>query len=196
MTRADVHVDADVSTNQLILKMNQDMHTVFENLTQKMDSMASEIEINLSRKFSKMDKRINNEKTKVKEEIDSRINIVKEDLYDEIKDLTDKVADMESDIKNEDKINNRELKIVLRNVPERKNEDVCDIVKCIPKDGLRLRDASVSKAERVPVQNRENKESDRNSKPGIIIAALRNKGDKRKVMENKKKLNDSRNRQK
>ena len=29
MARADVHVDADVSNNRLIMNSNQDMHTVF-----------------------------------------------------------------------------------------------------------------------------------------------------------------------
>ena len=72
------------------------MHAMFESLTKKMDSMANEIETKLSGKFSQMlDKRINSEISKVKHEINTRINIVKEDLYYDIKDLNDKVADME-----------------------------------------------------------------------------------------------------
>ena len=196
LTRADVHVDAEVSTNQLIKKMNKDMHAMFENLTKKMDSMANEIETKLSRKFSQMlDKRINSEISKVKQEIDTRINVVKEDLYEEIKDLNDKVADMESNITNEDNVNNRELNIVLRNVPERQNENECDIVNGILKDGLRLREITVTKARRIPVQSHDNKDSDR-TRPGVIVASLQSKDDKRKVMENKRKLNESRNRHK
>ena len=195
MTKADVHVDADVSTNQLILKMNNDMHSMFESLTKKMDSIATEIENKLSRKFSQMlDKRINSEISKVKQEIDTRITTVKEDLYDEIKDLTDKVVDIES--RKDENENSRELNIVLRNVPERRNENECDVVNGILKDGLRLRDVTVTKARRISAQNSENNDSGRDSKPGVIIASLRNKDDKTKVMENKKKLNESRNRHK
>ena len=103
---------------------------------------------------------------------------------------------MESDKKDGDTMNKRELNIILRNVPERKNEAICDTVNAILKDGLRLRDVSVTKAERLYIQNSEkgNKGKDRNTKPGVIVASLRNKDDKRKVTENKKKLNDSRNR--
>ena len=54
MTRAEVHVDSDTSTNKLILKMSEDMHSMFENLTIKMDIMASEIEKKLSQKFANM----------------------------------------------------------------------------------------------------------------------------------------------
>ena len=193
LTKADVHINAEVSTNQLIQKMNQDMHKMFDSLTLKMDTIAEEIEKKLCAKFSQMlDKRINNEIRKVKEDIDSRISIVKEDLYDEIKDLNDKVADLNPG----DSENKREVNIILRNVPERTNEHVCDTVNAILKDGLRLRDVSATRAERLSNQNNGNKETDRSTKSGLIVATLRNKDDKRKVMENKKKLNDSRNRHK
>ena len=193
LTKADVHVNAEVSTNQLIQKMNQDMHKMFDSLTLKMDTIAEEIEKKLCAKFLQMlDKRINNEIRKVKEDIDSRISIVKEDIYDEIKDLNDKVADLNSG----DSENKRELNIILRNVSERTNEHVCDTVNAILKDDLRLRDVSATRAERLSNQNNGNKETDRSTKPGLIVATLRNKDDKRKVIENKKKLNDSRNRHK
>ena len=68
------------------------------------------------------------------------------------------------------------------------------MVNGILKDGLRLRDVTVTKARRISVQNSDALDSDRGNKPGVIIASLQSKDDKKKVMENKKKLNDNKNR--
>ena len=197
MTRAEVHVDSDTSTNKLILKMSEDMHSMFENLTIKMDTMASEIEKKLSQKFANMlDKRIGREIEKVKKDVDSRITLIKDDLYDEMKDIDDKIEVLKSDIKDCDKANNRELNIVLRNVPERQNEVVPDVVNGILKDGLRLTGVSVKTAERIHSQRTDTQGTERNNKPDIIIATLNNKEDRQKVFENKRKLNETRNRHK
>ena len=197
MTRAEVHVDSDTSTNKLILKMSEDMHSMFENLTIKMETMASEIEKKLSQKFANMlDKRIGREIEKVKKDVESRITLIKDDLYDEMKDIDDKIEVLKSDIKDCDKANNREQNIVLRNVPERQYEVVPDFVSGILKDGLRLTDVSVKTAVRIHSQRTDSRGTKRNATPDIIIATLNNKEDRQKVFENKKKLNESRNRHK
>ena len=57
-----VSPSTDVSTNELISIMSDNMKTMFENLNRKVDSMASDIENRLSKKFSQMiDKRISSE---------------------------------------------------------------------------------------------------------------------------------------
>ena len=113
-----------------------------------------------------------------------------------MKDIDDKIEVLKSDIKDCDKTNNRELNIVLQNVPERQNEVVPDVVNGILKDGPRLTDVSVKTAERIQSQRTDSRGTVRNNKPDIIIATLNNKEDRQKVFENKRKLNESRNRHK
>ena len=52
-----------------------------------------------------------------------------------------------------------------------------------------MRYITVTKAIRISVQSSDNKDSDRRSRPGVIVASLQSKDNKRKVMENKRKLN-------
>ena len=58
------------------------------------------------------------------------------------------------------------------------------------RDGLKLKDVSALKAERKHIENQKD------SKPPIIVASLKNTEDKQKVMSNKRKLNDDRNKHK
>ena len=76
---------------------------------------------------------------------------------------------------NDDNINNRELNIVLRNVSERQNENECDFVNGILKDGLRLRYITVTKAMRISVERSDNKDSDRRARPGVKVASLQSR---------------------
>ena len=84
------------------------------------------------------------------------------------------------------------LRIVLRNVPETRNENVIDTVNGIMRDGLRLRDVSVKKAERKQSDSQNNGRS----KAPVIVATLKSREDKQAVMDNKKKLKDDRNKHK
>ena len=165
-----------LNPNQLILKMSEDMHSMFENLTIKMETMASEIEKKLRKKFANMlDKRINSEIEKVKKDIDTKITTIKDDLHDEIKDMDDKIEVLKSDMSGCDIVNSRGLNIVLCDAHERNNEVVCDTVNGILKDGLRLSDVSISKAERLRSQKSDSRGAQRNTKPGLIIASLKTK---------------------
>ena len=76
------------------------------------------------------------------------------------------------------------LNVVIRNLPERHEENIKSEVNGLIKDGLKLRDIAVESAERKP--------SAVDSRSGIVIAKLKNKEDKLAVMKNKSKLKDSR----
>ena len=90
-----VSPSADVSTNELISIMSDNMKTMFENLNRKVDSMASDIENRLSKKFSQViDKRISSEVSKMTKDINARIDIVKNDIYKEFDDLEAQVKDL------------------------------------------------------------------------------------------------------
>ena len=79
------------------------------------------------------------------------------------------------------------MRIVVRNVPERKSKNVIDTMNGILKDGLKLAEVSVLSARRLSAQNNIKENRERNHKPAVIIATLRNKEDKQKVMDNKSK---------
>ena len=185
--------DTDLSTKEMITVMSSSMKTMFENLNRKVDTLASEIEERLTKKFSQLlDKRHSKEISKVKSDINSRIDIVKEDIYRDIENLDTQVKDLSTErstLVQEDDI---ALRIVLRNVPETRNENVIDTVNGIMRDGLRLRDVSVKKAERKQSDSQNNGRS----KAPVIVATLKSREDKQAVMDNKKKLKDDRNKHK
>ena len=109
--------------------MNEDMHAMFQSLNRKVDGIASGIENKLSKKFSHLfDTRMNSKIAKVKKDIDTRIQTQKED-YADISTFESKISDVSSDMSDglsgEEK-DNRDMRIVVRNVPDRKNENVID----------------------------------------------------------------------
>lgn len=75
--------------------------------------------------------------------------------------------------------------IVIRNLPEGKNENIVPKVNGLLKDGLKLSGVTVDSAER--------KKSFRRDIPGIVVATCRNRDDLSTVMKAKAKLADSRN---
>ena len=77
------------------------------------------------------------------------------------------------------------LNIVIRNLPEGRDENVINKVNGLIKDGLKLRDITVTEAAR--------KNSGRMGRPGLIVAKCRSAEEKETIMNAKKKLPDSRN---
>lgn len=76
------------------------------------------------------------------------------------------------------------INVVIRNLPERENENVKNEVNGMIKDGLKLRDLDIESAVR--------KISSTETRSGIVIAKLKSKEDKQTIMKNKSKLKDSR----
>ena len=75
--------------------------------------------------------------------------------------------------------------VIIRNFPESENENLLNKVSGLLKDGLRLRNVGIHCVQR--------KKSLREGKPGVVIVKFKNMQEKRKVMEVKKNLKDSRN---
>ena len=188
-----VSPSANVSTNELISIMSDNMKTMFENLNRKVDSMASDIENMLSKKFSQMiDKRISREVSKMTKDINARIDIVKNDIYKEFDDLEAQVKDLSYEKTDLGPSGYIDLRIVLRNVPGTRDKNVTDTVNGIIRDGLKLRDIEVVKAER----KLSDRQQGHDSRPPVILASFKSTEDKRIVMSNKKKLKDDRNKHK
>ena len=77
-----------------------------------------------------------------------------------------------------------QLTVIVRNLPEKENENVKNEVNGMLRDGLKLRNVTVERAE-----GQTNGGND--FKYEVIVAKLRNKHDKQQVMKIKSKLKDS-----
>ena len=107
-----------------------------------------------------------------------------EKLGDEIDALTSRVKELESKCSSNDSNENNEVdRIVIRNLPERVNEDVQERICNLIKYGLKLSDIVVESAERKP--------SNSQNKPGVIIVTLKGDEDRRRIMANKSSLKNS-----
>lgn len=195
MVRAEVHDNSDISVKDMMTKLADDMHQMYNMINQRMDSMEHKLEDTEKRitdkitdKLTKIvDRRINSESSRLRKDIDKRIETVKDEINHDIAELNDKVHEMTtSDYGSSSAQNGRhniDLNIVIRELPMTQNENVLSKVEGLLKDGLKLRDVSVVAAER--------KESHLQSKPGVVIATMRNEADKKKVMESKQRLKES-----
>ena len=107
-----------------------------------------------------------------------------EKLGDEIDDLTSRVKDLERKYNSKDCNDaNETIRIIIRNLPERINEDLHERISNLIQHGLRLSDIDIVSAER--------KISNSQHKPGVIIVTLKEEGDRKKIMANKSTLKNS-----
>ena len=190
VTEADVHVSAQPSVEQLIAKLSSDMNMMFLSLNERFDKMESGLEQRISSKVAQLlDKRVNSELSKIRKDVNDRMDDFKEsikaDLAADLDEIRDELASRQPTLDTvSQNTKDLSLNIVIRNLPENSNENIKNKVNALFKDGLRLSDVSVSDAER--------KQSRSESKPGVVIAKLKNKNDKQRVMKEKSKLKDSR----
>lgn len=191
VTEADVHVNATPTIEQLIAKLSSAVHTMFVSMNERFDQLESGLEQRISSKVAQiLDKRVNSELSKVRKDIDTRMETFKESMKAEMTaDLADVRAKMNTRDSNSTTCNvsqakDLSLNIVIRNLPESQNENTKNKVNALFRDGLRLSDITVDNAER--------KQTYSASKPGVVIARLKNKDDKQRVMKGKTRLRESR----
>ena len=79
---------------------------------------------------------------------------------------------------------NRSLNVAIRDLPESVNENLNNKVNSLLREGLDIRDVSVSSTER--------KLSRVQSKPGLVIATFKSAEDKRNFLSEESKLKNSR----
>lgn len=189
VTEADVHVSATPSVQQLFAKLSADMNMMFMSVNERLDKIDSGLEKRIATKVSQiLDKRVNSEMNKIRTDFESRLVEFKESLRAEVTadldDLRDEVKSRESTTQSTNNESDISLNIVIRNLPESHSENTKNKVNSLLRDGLRLFDISVEDAER--------KRSYTDGKPGVIIAKMKNKHEKTRVMKEKSRLKDSR----
>ncbi|CAG2192512.1 unnamed protein product [Mytilus edulis] len=80
---------------------------------------------------------------------------------------------------------NEAIRVIVRNLPESNGENVLNKVNALIKDGLHLKDVKAVSADRT--------KSYKEGKFGVVIVAFKSMNEKRKVMDKKRNLKDSRN---
>lgn len=124
----------------------------------------------------------------VQEAITQEIQKVREEFQSEIDNLRSEIVGLEERLAegaNRDSESAKEKRtLVLFNITEGRNENVVNKVNSILKDGVKLKDITVESAER--------KASNREGKPGIVVALCKSEQDKWSVLKSKSKLKDSR----
>ena len=96
VTEADVHVNRNPSIKHLITKLSDDMHMLFESLSERMDKMESGLEQKIANKVSKLlDKRVNTELSWIRRDIDGKLDPFKDEMRtnisDELEDINSKI---------------------------------------------------------------------------------------------------------
>ena len=163
--------------------------TVKKAIDDKVKGVKKEMESELTRVKNNM-KETEKDITRVKETI---IPTMDERIGDELEEIRKKVEVMEKDLrernregpsnKQEDDDSARSKNIIMRNFPERADEDIKRRVHYMIRDTLKLNNICVVNAERLTNKN--------SSKPGIVKVTLDSKESKQRVMQHKKNLKDS-----
>lgn len=167
------------------------MMSMHSALNKKIDLIEARIENSEKRitekvtdKITKItDKRMNTETARMRKEIDEKIQDMRDEFNRDLNDINTRI-DSERRRNTGTTDSDRPLRVVVRNLPEAINEDICEKVDGLIHDGLRIRDVTVEKAERLASRH--------DSKPGVVVAQFRNQEDKKRVMVAKKVLKNSR----
>ncbi|WAQ97664.1 hypothetical protein MAR_030354 [Mya arenaria] len=151
ITQADIHVDGDVTVEQLVRKMSSDMHMLFTSLSERVDKLEATIEQRISSKVSKLlDKRINSELNRIRRDVDDRMDVFKEimrvDVSEEITELKAKVDSLADNRPASG--NDISRNIIIRALAEIQNENTVSRVNTLVKDVLKLRGITCESAER------------------------------------------------
>lgn len=156
----------------LVVGLTGSMNNFCDIITKRMD----DIETNIPIQIAKM----------IDVKVSAEMKKVKDQFQKDLKTVSDKVTNLEKSyadvVKQKHVTDDDKLLVVIRNFPESENENVLNKVNGLVRDGLRVKDVQAVSAERK-----------KSYRQGIILASFRNISDKRKVMEKKAQLKDSRN---
>ncbi|CAG2247734.1 unnamed protein product [Mytilus edulis] len=126
--------------------------------------------------------------TLIDSKISSEMKKVKKQFQKELKTVSDKVENIEKSYANAAKqqpTSDEAIRVIVRNLPESNGENVLNKVNALIKDGLHLKDVKAVSADR--------KKSYKEGKYDVVIVVFKSMNEKRKVMDKKHNLKDSRN---
>ena len=208
----DKRFDEMHQENKSIIKQLQDqISDVRKEFNGRIDGLSKKVETKVTQnvkkgidyKFISVRKDMDNELSKVRKQVkDAEKDIVKvketimptmnECLGDELDELRNRVRQLEevhrgnnanAEHEKEPSDALKDKNIIIRNFPERENEDVKHRVKNMIRDCLKQKNITVMSAERLVSRN--------SSAPSIVKVTLDSKESKQSVMKNKHRLKDS-----
>ena len=125
---------------------------------------------------------------RIKKDINARLDTfretLREDIADDIDVLNKKVETLSASTTQHSNSPNLTLNVVIRNLPETVNENICEKVNTLISKSLKIADVKVSKAVR--------KTSDSSARTGVVIVSFHSATDKSKVMKVKANLRNDR----
>ena len=167
-----------------MMSMHSALNKKIDLIEARIENSEKRITENVTDKITKIiDKRMNTETARMRKEIDEKIRDMRDEFNRDLNDINTRIdSDRRRNTGTTD--SDRPLRVVVRNLPEAINEDICEKVDGLIHDGLRIRDVTVEKAERLASRH--------DSKPSVVVVQFRNKEDKKRVMVAKKALKNSR----
>ena len=130
------------------------MHMVYSALIERIDKLESSLEQKLSRKMAQLlDKRVYSELGRIKKVVNANLESFKETLRDEndekLSDINDNLHDLRNRQVSSLRLdqNDRSLNVTIRDSPESANKNLNSKGNALIKNGLNIRDVSVSHTE-------------------------------------------------
>ena len=166
---------------------------VTQNVKKCIDDKVKGIRKDIDGELSKVKKQVKDAEKDIINVKETLMPTINERIGDELDELRATVKQIQKDVQEkkgsrtedviETKDETRDRNIIIRNFPERENEDVKSRVKNMIRDCLKLRNITVLSAERLASKN--------NLNPGIVKATLDSQESKQLVMKHKNRLKDS-----
>ncbi|CAC5385800.1 unnamed protein product [Mytilus coruscus] len=185
LTQSTHYKDNSICINEHNSSDFSELKSLFVGLTGSMNSFCQMI----TQRMDNLEKTIPNTiATLIDSKISSEMQKVKQQFQKELKTVSDKVENIEKSYANVAKQQpnmDEAIRIIVRNLPESNGENVLNKVNALIKDGLHLKDVKAVSADR--------KKSYKEGKYDVVVVVFKSMNDKRKVMDKKRDLKDSRN---
>lgn len=185
--------DIEIDIVSILANLSADMHMQFEAVNEQICDLQKGLEQKIATKVAQvLDKRITGEMNKIQKVVDDKIQAIKSDIQAEVSaELTvmnDKMAELsEKCVRSKGTSvpdsSDIALNVIITGLPEQANEVTVHKVNKLIKDGLKVINIEVEKAER--------KKSRDTKRPGVVIAKFKSFEDKKNVMLQKNRLNNN-----
>ena len=178
------HVSALIS-DKAVAQIMQSLGEMEKRMHSKMESLIKEIEEKINKKFNELEEKLSQNMEACTKLVNEKCNAVRTELTAQHSELENRMQAIDDRLLAVEEhgahgINEDSLKIVIKNLPARENEDIVQCVNTLVSEGIKIENVTVVDAKRNP--------GFRENHPGIVIANCRSKQDKELLMASKSNL--------
>ena len=183
----NMHVDNKTVFN-MFRTLSDQVQNLYTDLSKRITSVEENLEMKLTQKLKcALDSRFESELSTVRSEIKDQLTVIRKEVDTKVGDLKKSYATVTKHGNGSDE-NLRQKRFVVKNLAEQKGENndnrlLVYNVNALLKDGLKIANVKVEKAER---------KASNGPKPGCVIVTVDSNENKQSVMKNKRRLKDSR----